>query len=179
MQLTVDEFALPLEEIKTAQFFQALGDFRLIRFDGVSWRCAVFYKVSIAAFNRHESSNRTSKSKRFTIYSKKIKKMSNHRAETFTSSDELKGIVKAYLANCAVDEKRCLTVDTSYVLSTSDYVVLISYCYEQTDSTSKMSEPLAFWVEKTTTVHDIKEQVQKAAQEIEDAEYNDLTSKDY
>lgn len=103
--------------------------------------------------------------------------MSNHRAETFTSSDELKGIVKAYLANCGVDEKRCLDVSANNV-SVGGYCVSIHFVYEQTDIKSKYGEPVMFWVEPFDTVHDIKEQVKKAAQDIEDAEYNDLTSKD-
>jgi hypothetical protein len=104
--------------------------------------------------------------------------MSNHRAETFTSSDELKGIVKAYLAQCAIDDYRCLDVVATYNLRSKEHAVLINFVYEQTDNESKYGEPIIFWVNPTDTVHDIKEQVKKAAQEIEDAEYNDLTSKD-
>lgn len=103
--------------------------------------------------------------------------MSNHRAETFTSSDELKGMIKAFLYD-RVSFERCLNV--VYVGQrkvTERQHFVIQYCFEQTDNESKMADyPISF--EKTDTCFEIKEQVKKAAQEIEDAEYNDLTSKD-
>lgn len=102
--------------------------------------------------------------------------MSNHRAETFSNSDELKGIVKAYLAQQAVDAKRCL--DVSAGLTRSGYHVDIHFVYEQTDNRGKYGEPIRFWVDSEATVFEIEEKVKKAAQDIEEAEYNDLTSKD-
>jgi hypothetical protein len=104
--------------------------------------------------------------------------MSNHRAETFTSSDELKGMIKAFLFD-KVDPDRCLNViyiGEHTIHQTQHFV--IQYCYEQTDNESKMADyPISF--EKSDTCYEIKERVQKAIREIEEAEYNDLTSKDY
>ena len=103
--------------------------------------------------------------------------MSNHRAETFTSSDELKGMIKAFLFD-KIDPDRCINV--LYVGTTIHEVhhFVIQYCYEQTDNESKMADyPVSF--QKTDTCYEIKEEIKEAIRYIEDAEYNDLTSKDY
>ena len=103
--------------------------------------------------------------------------MSNIRAEQFSNSDELKGMVKAFLYD-KVDSKRCLNIPSVYFHINGNYYTTIQFCYEQTDKLSKMAE-IEIAIKKSDTCYEIKEKVNEAIREIEEAEYNDLTHKDY
>ena len=128
--------------------------------------------------------------------------MSNIRAEQFSNSDELKGMVKAFLYD-KVDSKRCLNIPSVYFHINGNYYTTIQFCYEQTDKLSKMAEhingnyyatiqfcyeqtdklskmaEIEIAIKKSDTCYEIKEKVNEAIREIEEAEYNDLTHKDY
>ena len=94
--------------------------------------------------------------------------MSNIRAEQFSNSDELKGMVKAFLYD-KVDSKRCLEVKTDQLSISETHYIAISFCYEQTDKESKMAY-LELAIHPNDTCYEIREKVNKAIKEIEDAD---------